>query len=230
MPAGVECLVGAAVPAAAVQGSIVMTIRRLFGAFAFAVVSALFVDISDLAAQQPQQVRVRGTLEGLDGTLLTVKARDGSEVRIRLADNYTVGAMVPMQLADVKLGSYIGVAAMPQSDGSQKAISVSIFPESARGVAEGFRPWDVRPNSSMTNATVAESVSGNDGQTLLVKYKDGEKTIIVSPDTPIVTTVAGDKSELKAGASVIIMGATRKPDGTLEAPRITVGRGVTPPM
>ncbi len=102
--------------------------------------------------------------------------------------------MVPIKLSDVKVGSYIGVAAMPQSDGSQKAISVSIFPEAARGVGEGFRPWDVRPNSSMTNATVAESVAGNDGQTLLVKYKDGEKKIIVSPDTPIVTTVAGDKS------------------------------------
>jgi hypothetical protein len=180
------------------------------------------------AAQQ--NVRVRGTITAIDGPLLVVKGRDGAEMKIVTPDNLVVSAMVPIKLSDVKVGSYIGVAAMPQSDGSQKAISVSIFPEAARGVGEGFRPWDVRPNSSMTNATVAESVAGNDGQTLLVKYKDGEKKIIVSPDTPIVTTVAGEKSELKIGASVIINGATRKPDGKLEAARITVGRGVTPPM
>ncbi len=108
-----------------------------------------------------QPVRVRGTITAIDGPLLVVKGRDGAEMKIVTPDNLVVSAMVPIKLSDVKVGSYIGVAAMPQSDGSQKAISVSIFPEAARGVAEGFRPWDVRPNSTMTNATVAEFVAGN---------------------------------------------------------------------
>ena len=206
-----------------------MIIRRLPGAAALFLVSALFADFSELAAQQPQSVRVRGTLEALDGTLLTVKARDGSEMKIKLADNYTVGAIVKMQLSDVKVGSYVGVAAMPQSDGSQKAISVSIFPESARGAGEGFRPWDAQPNSTMTNATVSDSIAGNDGQTLTVKYKDGEKKIIVTPDTQITTTVAGDKADLKPGAPVLLF-AARQPDGSITAARVSVGRSLTPAM
>jgi riboflavin synthase alpha subunit len=204
-----------------------MIIRRLLGAGALFVVSALFADFSELAAQQPQQVRVRGTLESLDGTTLTVKSRDGTEVKINLADNFTVGAMVKKELSDVAVGSYVGVAAMPQSDGSQKAIAVSIFPESARGAAEGFRPWDARPNSTMTNATVADSIAGNDGRTLTVKYKDGEKKIVITPETQITTTVAGEKSELKPGVAVVLFG-TRQPDGTITAARVTIGRGLTP--
>lgn len=206
-----------------------MIIRRLLGAGVLFVVTALFADFSELAAQQPQQVRVRGTLEALDGTLLTVKSRDGSEVKVKLADNYTVGAIVRMQLSDVKVGTYVGVAAMPQSDGSQRALSVNIFPESARGVGEGFRPWDAQPNSTMTNATVADSIAGNDGQTLTVKYKDGEKKVIVTPQTQITTTVAGERSELKPGASVLLF-ATRQPDGTVTAARVSVGRDFTPAM
>lgn len=205
-----------------------MVIRRLLGAGALFLVSALFVDFGELAAQQPQQVRLRGTLETLDGTLLTMKSRDGSEAKVKLADNYTVGAIVKMQLSDVKVGSYVGVAAMPQSDGSQQAISVSIFPESARGAGEGFRPWDARPNSTMTNATV-DSIAGNDGKTLTVKYKDGEKKIVITPETQITTTVAGEKSELKPGTAVMIF-ATKQPDGSLSASRVSFGRDMTPAM
>lgn len=210
-----------------------MIVRRMSGAFVLAVVSTLFSDFFGAASAQqqpaPLPVRVRGTIEAIDGSLLTVKSRDGSDVKIRLADNYTVGALVKMQLSDVKVGSYVGVAAMPQSDGSQKAISVSIFPESSRGVAEGFRPWDARPNSTMTNATVADTSVTPEGQTLTVKYTDGEKKIIVTPETQITTTVAGDKSELKPGASVMIFGA-RQGDGTVAASRVTVGRNITPAM
>ena len=109
-------------------------------------------------------------------------------------------------------------------------MEVHIFPENQRGATEGFRPWDQRPNSTMTNATVAQTVKGTDGQNILVKYKDGEKKVVVPPGTPIVTFVAGDKSELKAGAKVIIFGAVKKDDGTLEANRVNVGRdGITPP-
>jgi len=182
-------------------------------------------------AQQPPTVRVRGTIEALDGSLLAVKSRDGADLKVRLTDNVTVFGVAKTTISEIKPGSYIGVSAMPEPDGTQKALAVQIFPESQRGVAEGFRPWDLRPNSTMTNATVAETVQGTDGEIILVKYKDGEKKVLVPPDTPIVSFVAGDRSELKPGARIIIFSATRKEDGTLEAARVNVGRdGITPPM
>jgi len=182
-------------------------------------------------AQQPPTVRIRGAIEAVDGSLLAVKSREGAELKVRLTDNVAVFGVAKTAISEIKPGSYIGVSAMPEPDGTQKAIAVQIFPESQRGVAEGFRPWDLRPNSTMTNATVAETVAGTDGQIILVKYKDGEKKVLVPPDTPIVSFVAGDKSELKPGAKIIIFSATRKEDGTLEAARVNVGRdGITPPM
>jgi hypothetical protein len=182
-------------------------------------------------AQQPPSVRIRGTIEAVDGPLLTVKSREGTEMKVRLTDNVAVFGVAKTDLSEIKQGSYIGVTAMPEPDGSQKALAVHIFPETQRGAAEGFRPWDLRPNSTMTNATVAETVAGTEGQNILVKYKDGEKKVVVPKDTPIVTFVAGDKSELKPGAGIIIFSATRKEDGTLEAARVNVGRdGITPPM
>jgi hypothetical protein len=183
------------------------------------------------SAQQPPTVRIRGTIEAVDGPLLTVKSRDGTDMKVRVADNVAVFGVANTAMSEIKPGSYIGVTAMPEPDGTQKALAVHIFPENQRGAAEGFRPWDLRPNSTMTNATVAETVAGADGQNILVKYNDGEKKVVVPPETPIVTFVAGDKSELKPGAKIIIFSATRKDDGTLEANRINVGRdGITPPM
>ena len=182
-------------------------------------------------AQQPPTVRIRGTIEAVDGSLLAVKSREGTEIKVRLTDNVAVFGVAKTAISEIKPGSYIGVSAMPEPDGSQRALAVQIFPESQRGLAEGFRPWDLRPNSTMTNATVAETVQGTDGEIILVKYKDGEKKVEVPPDTPIVSFVAGDKSELKPGAKIIIFSATRKEDGTLEAARVNVGRdGITPPM
>ena len=182
-------------------------------------------------AQQPPTVRIRGTIEAVDGSLLTVKSREGADMKVRVTDNVTVFGVAKTAISEIKQGSYIGVSAMPEPDGTQKALAVQIFPETQRGVAEGFRPWDLRPDSTMTNATVAETVAGIDGQKILVKYKDGEKNVVVPPDTPIVTFVAGDKSELKPGAKIIIFSATKKEDGTLEAARVNVGRdGITPPM
>jgi len=186
---------------------------------------------SAASAQQPPTVRIRGTIETVDGSLLTVKSREGADLKVRLTDNVAVIGVAKTAISEIKQGSYIGVSAMPEPDGTQKALAVQIFPEAQRGVAEGFRPWDLRPNSTMTNATVAETVKGTDGQNILVKYKDGEKKVVVPPDTPIVTFVAGDKSELKPGAKIIIFGALKKDDGTLEANRVNVGRdGITPPM
>jgi hypothetical protein len=182
-------------------------------------------------AQQPPPVRIRGTIESVDGATLMIKSREGTDMKVRMTDNVAVFGVVKTSLDEIKPGSYIGVSAMPESDGTQKALAVHIFPESQRGAAEGFRPWDLRPNSTMTNATVAETVKGTDGQNILVKYKDGEKKVVVPPDTPIVTFVAGDKSEVKAGAKIIIFGAVKKDDGVLEANRVNVGRdGITPPM
>ena len=183
------------------------------------------------SAQQPPPVRIRGTIEAVDGALLSVKSREGADMKVRMTDNVAVFGVVKTELSEIKQGSYIGVTAMPEPDGTQKAVAVHIFPENQRGAAEGFRPWDQRPGSTMTNATVAETVKGTDGQNILVKYKDGEKKVVVPPGTPIVTFLVGDKSELKPGARIIIFGATKKEDGTLEANRVNVGRdGITPPM
>ena len=182
-------------------------------------------------AQQPPPVRIRGTIESADGAVLMIKSREGADMKVRMTDNVAVFGVAKTELSEIKQGSYIGVTAMPEPDGVQKAVAVHIFPENQRGVAEGFRPWDQRPGSTMTNATVAETVKGTDGQNILVKYKDGEKKVVVPPGTPIVTFLVGDKSELKPGAKIIIFGAVKKDDGMLEANRVNVGRdGITPPM
>ena len=182
-------------------------------------------------AQQPPTVRIRGTIEGVDGATLMIKSREGTDMKVRMTDNVAVFGVTKTALSEIKEGSYIGVTAMPEPDGTQKAVAVHIFPENQRGAAEGFRPWDQRAGSTMTNATVAQTVKGTDGQNILVKYKDGEKKVVVPEGTPIVTFVAGDKSELKPGAKVIIFSAAKKDDGTLEAARVNVGRdGITPPM
>lgn len=182
-------------------------------------------------AQQPPAVRVRGIIESVDGSMLDVKSRDGTSLKVQLTDNAVVVGVVKIAMSDIEQGSYIGVAAMPQADGSQRALAVQIFPEAQRGAAEGFIPWDLRPNSTMTNATVVETIAGTDGQNILVKYKDGEKKIVVPPDTPIVTFAVGDKTELKPGASILIFRAVKKDDGTLEASRINIGRdGLMLPM
>ncbi|MET4293540.1 hypothetical protein ABIB06_004808 [Bradyrhizobium sp. LB8.2] len=200
--------------------------RLVVAAFA-----ACIVITSSVSAQQAPTVRIRGTIESIDGNMLDIKAREGTDVKVRMTDNVAVFAVVKTSLSEIKDGSYIGVTGLPEPDGTQKAIAVHIFPENQRGAAEGFRPWDARANSTMTNATVSQTVKGTDGQNITVKYKDGEKKVVVPPDTPIVTFVASDKSELKPGAKLIIFGAAKKDDGSLEANRVNVGRdGVTPPM
>src|SRR5258705_6406400 len=180
-------------------------------------------------AQQPQTVRLRGTIEKVDGSTLTVKARDGAQLTLTLTGNAQVVSVVKASLADIKEGSFIGSGAMPQADGSQKALEVHIFAESQRGTGEGHRPWDGAPNSTMTNGTAGTAVTGVDGPTITVKYRDGEKKIVVGPDVPIVRYEIGSLSELKPGAAVTVPAATKKPDGTFETARVNVGRdGVVP--
>jgi hypothetical protein len=205
--------------------------RTLVGSLAIIAILSAAILSSLASAQQAPTVRIRGTIETVDGNMLGIKTREGSDVKVRMTDNVAVFAVVKTALSEIKEGSYIGVTGMPEPDGSQRAIAVHIFPENQRGAAEGFRPWDARANSTMTNATVAETVKGTDGQNIVLKYKDGEKKIVVPPGTPIVTFVATDKSEVKPGAKLIIFGAAKKEDGSLEAGRVNVGRdGVTPPM
>lgn len=191
---------------------------------------ALLLAIAPMAVAQEQSVRVRGTIDRVEGDTYIVKPRSGGEVKVKLPDNVMVVALTKASLADIKQGSYVGVAGMPQADGSQKALEVHIFPEAMRGTGDGHRGWDLQPSSTMTNGAVEQTAASADGQVLTLKYKDGEKKIVVSPDTPIVVYVPGEKSELKAGAPIFISAATKQPDGTLTTPRVNVGRGVAPPM
>jgi hypothetical protein len=181
-------------------------------------------------AQQTSPSRLRGTIEGVDGDVLAVKSRSGEDVRLRMTGDIRVVGIIKISLADIKVGSFIGTTTVPGPDGGENAIEVHVFPEEMRGTGEGSRPFDLRPNSTMTAATVAETVVNNEGRLLTVKYKDGEKKVVVTPDTPVVTYVPADKSELKAGAKVIA--AMKKlPDGSFETNRVSVGRdGLTPPM
>ena len=179
---------------------------------------------------QDAPVRVRGTIDRVEGDTYIVKARGGAELKVTLAEKAMVVALIKASLADIKQGSYVGVSGMPQADGSQKALEVHIFPEAMRGVGDGHRGWDLQPTSTMTNGNVEQATASSDGQVLMLKYKDGEKKIVVSSDTPIVVYVPGEKSELKPGASIFIAAAVKQPDGSLQAPRVNVGRGVAPPM
>ena len=182
------------------------------------------------SAATAQTMRISGTIEKADGNVLSLKSSDGAEVKLTLTENAMIIAVVKASMADIKEGTFLGSAAMPQPDGSQKALEVHIFPEQMRGTGEGHRPYAPVPNSTMTNgAASGATVAGADGSTMVVKYKDGEKKIVVPPNVPILRYEIGNKSDLKAGAQFTVLAATRKPDGTLEANRINVGRdGVVP--
>jgi hypothetical protein len=190
---------------------------------------ALLLPAAPLSAQQP--ARVRGTIEKVDGNALTVKSRDGATVVVVLKDGATVRGVERAQVADIRQNSFVGITAMPQSDGTQKAIEVHIFPESLRGAGEGHRPWDLLPNSTMTNANVEQRVTAVDGQILTLKYKDGEKKITVPSDAVVVQFVAGDRGDLKPGAKIFVVAGSRLPNGDIETASINVGKdGLTPPM
>lgn len=194
--------------------------------FAAAVLAALAFS----PAWAQQSVRVQGTITAVDGPTLTVKSPDGAEMKVSVADKVRVFGVIKATLADIKPGAFVGVGAMAQADGSQRAVQFTIFSEDLRGTGEGHRPWTRGPQSTMTNATVdtTATVSGADGPIVILKYKDGEQKIVVPPDATILQYITSDKGELKPGAPIAST-AVKKPDGTLEAARINVGRGgVTP--
>lgn len=199
-----------------------MTLSKVLGAVALALLFT--APMQDVArAQAPQVVRVRATIESVDGSLITAKSRDGAEIKVKLADNAPVTEIIKASLADVKTNSYVAVTGLPQPDGSQKAIALYIFPEAQRGLAEGHRPWDFQANSTMTNATVDNEVAGVDGQTLTLKYKDGEQKVLVTPATEITTAAKKSAADLRAGQKISVFAAKKLPDGSVEAPNLNFG-------
>jgi hypothetical protein len=192
--------------------------------------SSLALGIASPASAQ-ETVRIRGTIERVDGPVFVVKNRDGAELKLTVTDPPLFVAIVKSTTADIKPGMFVGSTGTTQPDGSQKAIEVHIFPESMRGTGEGHYDWDLKPQTKMTNANVEQTVAGVDGQLLSVKYKDGEKKLLVTPETAVVTYVAGDKNDLKPGTKIFVGAAKKQADGTLQTPRITYGKdGLTPPM
>ena len=184
-----------------------------------------------LPVSAQETVRIRGTIERIEGPVYVVKNRDGAELKLTVTDNPLFVAIVKSTMADIKPGMFVGATGMTQADGSQKAIEVHIFPESMRGTGEGHYDWDLKPNTKMTNANIDQTVNGVDGQTLSVKYKDGEKKILVTSDTAVVTYVPGSKDDLKPGIKVFVGAAKKQADRTVQTPRITYGKdGLTPPM
>ena len=182
------------------------------------------------AAHAATPSRVRGTVKSLSGLSLVIAETAGDTVTLALPETATVTAITPSTLAGVKPGSYVGTAAVPQPDGTLRALELQVFPESMRGVGEGTRPWDLGAQSSMTNGTVGGQVEGSDGRSLTIKYGNGEKRVFVPANVPVVTYEPGSRAMLTPGAHVLIF-ATEADDGALTAGRVTVGKdGLTPPM
>jgi hypothetical protein len=208
-------------------GEVVMSamIQRALAALSFALVCIA------LPASAQETVRIRGTIERIDGPVYVVKNRDGAELKLTMTENPLYVAIVKSTMADIKPGMFVGSTGMTQPDGSQKAIEVHIFPESMRGTGEGHYDWDLKPNTKMTNANVEQTVAGVEGPVLSVKYKDGEKKVLVTPETAVVTYVIGTRDDLKPGTKIFVAAAKKQADGTLLTPRITYGKdGLTPPM
>jgi hypothetical protein len=191
---------------------------------ALAASSFAFVCLA-LPATAQDTVRVRGTVERIEGPVYIVKTREGSEVKlVTVEDKPLFVAIVPATMKDIKQGMYVGSAGMMQEDGTQKAIEVHIFPESMRGTGDGHYDWDLLPKSKMTNGNVEEAVTAVDGPVLRVKYKDGEKKLVVTPQTVVVTYEFGKREEVQPGTRIFVAAAKKQPDGTLLTPRITYGR------
>jgi hypothetical protein len=175
-------------------------------------------------------VRIRGTIETEVGGIYSVRTRDNRLVTLKLAPSAGVAASVKSSLSDIRPGLYIGIAALPQADGSLRALEAHIFDETMRGTAEGHRAWDLLPKSTMTNAVVDDIVRAIDGHTVTLRYKDGQQRVKISPDTVVVTYLPGNVTELKVGSVIFVPGAAMQPDGTLVAQRVMVGRNVPPPQ
>ncbi|MFM0202110.1 hypothetical protein PQR53_19820 [Paraburkholderia fungorum] len=193
------------------------------------VAASLFAAGSVAQAQSTAPTGVRGTVTSLSGDLLKVHTRDGKDVDVKLSKDTPIRGVTLANVNDIKPDSYVGTAAIPQPDGTLKALEVHVFPASMRGSGDGHRPWDLGSNSTMTNGTVGSLVVSN-GRTITVKYKDGEKKVVIPQDVPIVALEPGDRSLLVPGAKVVLF-AHKEADGSMAANFISAGEhGVTPPM
>ena len=194
-----------------------------------AVLLAAFSAIA-LAQTPPPPARVRGTVEKLDKLVMIVKSREGGTVSVKLAENYTVIGVSKAKAADIGAGKFIGTATLGERNGGLVALEVHIFPEAMRGVGEGHYPWDLKPESKMTNGNVADVKSVGKDHLLTVQYKGGEQKVLVPPNARVVVFGPADRKELKKGAHIFCV-AQRAPDGSLSAARVNVGlKGLTPPM
>jgi hypothetical protein len=204
------------------------TTARILSATAVAV--ALMV--APVSAQS-QNVRVRGTIEKIDGDLLMVKSRDNTDLKLKLKDNAVVRGVVNASLADVKPGAMVGITSMPQADGSLKAVEIHIFP-AGQNVNQSHSQWDLMPNSTMTNGRVDTSVAAVDGHTLTVEYKTGDKVetkkINVTPQTIIAAYASATKADLQPGQKIFVANAPKLADGTIEVTSISYGKDIAPPM
>lgn len=199
-----------------------MTVRHSLAAAAAALLLAA-------TAAQAADTHMRGTVTTVDGSTVTVKTREGKDVKLTLGDNWKIGGVAKASMDDIKPGTFIGTANMEEATGN-KALEVVVFPEAMRGAGEGDYGWDLKPNSKMTNATVSSQVNGVDGQTVSVAFKGGEKKIKISKDIPIVMIVAADKADVKPGASVFMAGQPEG-DSMMSGGRLVVGKdGIVPPM
>src|SRR5438445_12271609 len=185
-----------------------MSTMRIMTAATLAAVFAVFT----ASAQQPTTQRVAGTLDKVEGNTLYIKAASGPVI-VKLADNALVVARIKASAADIKAGDYVASGGVPQPDGTQKAVELRIFPESMRGNGDGHRPgWPGAANGTMTNGAVGQTVTSVDGPVLTVKYKDGEKKLVIGPTVPVQRLEVADRNELKAGAAVAAAAATKQPD------------------
>jgi hypothetical protein len=206
-----------------------MSPRIILSTVALGLAACVATSITVFAEDTP--ARVRGALQKMDGNNLTMVTKSGKETNVPLKDGAAVIAVTKGAMSDIKSNTFVGITAMPQPDGTQKAVEVHVFEESLRGIGEGHYPWDLMPNSTMTNGAVAQQVQKVEGNTLQVKYKDGEKTIVVPNDAEVVNLVPGGKDDLKTGAHVFIPRWEKQGDGTWMATVVVVGRdGITPPM
>src|ERR1700692_2002473 len=205
-----------------------MRLSNIYGRLALAFAAMVLVSASAVAEGTP--VRVRGTVASLDGSKLVVKAKDGSDVTVNLADNYAALAVAKSSMADIKEGTFIGTATVTQPDSSLRSLEVVVFPDKMRGTREGHYPWDLGSSSRMTNATVANAVKGVEGQTVTVIYKGGEKKIEIPANVPVVALVPATREEIKPGA-IVFVPTQRQPDGSLNGGAVLFGKdGVIPPM
>ncbi|GGC89069.1 hypothetical protein [Chelatococcus reniformis] len=202
--------------------------RRLASALALA---AAFAAAHATLARADEIIRVRGTIASFDGTAaLVVKTREGPEATIALRPGFGVSGMARVSLSDIKPGDYVGIASVPGRRGGDDALEVLVFPAAMKGAGEGNYPWDLKPNSSMTNGSVAEAVKSVNGHALTLSYHGQSKTITVPNGVPVVTFAAADKGDLKPGAAMFAI-AQKDTQGGLSAGRVTVGtNGVVPPM